>query len=122
MRIKSIEIGVFVKPDEIDPLYFTDRSYYITPSGRAGAKPYAVLQRVMAEEERYAVGTMVMAGRDHVVVIRPLGRLLAATVLSFANQIKSPKVFEEEVPEEKVESEEVKLARTLDRRVHRREI
>ena len=35
---KSIEIGVFVSPDEIDPLYFTDRSYYITPSGRAGAK------------------------------------------------------------------------------------
>jgi DNA end-binding protein Ku len=110
---KSIEIGVFVSPTEIDPLYFTDRSYYITPSGRAGAKSYAVLQRVMADEERFAVGTMVMAGRENIVVIRPLGRLLAATVLSFANQIKSPKAFEEEVPEEKVAPEEVKLARTL---------
>jgi DNA end-binding protein Ku len=110
---KSIEIGVFVSPTEIDPLYFTDRSYYITPSGRAGAKSYAVLQRVMADEERFAVGTMIMSGRENIVVIRPLGRLLAATVLSFANQIKSPKAFEEEVPEEKVAPEEVKLARTL---------
>jgi len=110
---KSIEIGVFVAPTEIDPLYYTDRSYYITPSGRAGAKPFAVLQRVMADEQRFAVGTMVMSGRENVVLVRPLGRLLAATVLSFANQIKSPKAFEEEVPEEKVAPEEVKLARTL---------
>jgi DNA end-binding protein Ku len=110
---KSIEIDVFINPDELDPLYFTDRSYYLTPSGKAGQKPYAVLQRVMADEQRYAIATMVFSGREQIVVVRPMGRLLTATVLSFADQIKSPKAFEEEVPDEKVEAQEVKLARTL---------
>jgi DNA end-binding protein Ku len=110
---KSIEIDVFIKPHELDPLYFTDRSYYLTPSGKAGQKPYAVLQKVMADEDRYAVATMVFAGREQIVVIRPMRRLLTATVLSFADQIKSPKAFEEEVPDEKVDAQEVKLARTL---------
>src|SRR5262245_25347304 len=110
---KSIEIDVFIKPNEFDPLYLTDRSYYLTPSGKAGQKPYAVLQKVMADEDRYAVATMVFAGREQIVIVRPMRRLLTATVLSFADQIKSPKAFEEEVPDEKVDAREVKLARTL---------
>jgi len=110
---KSIEIDVFINPDELDPLYYTDRSYYLAPSGKAGQKPYAVLQRVMAEEQRYAIANMVFSGRNHIVVVRPTGKMLTATVLSFADQIKSPKAFQEEVPDEKVEAQEVKLARTL---------
>jgi DNA end-binding protein Ku len=110
---KSIEIDVFVRPDEVDPIYYTDRSYYLAPNGRAGHKPYTVLQKVMAEEQRYAVATMVFSGRGHIVLIRPTGRMLTASVLSYADQIKSPKAFEEEIPEEKVAAEEIKLARTL---------
>src|SRR5262245_22020078 len=32
---KSIDIDVFVKPGDVDPLFFTDRSYFLTPSGKA---------------------------------------------------------------------------------------
>src|SRR5205823_3711603 len=57
--------------------------------------------------------TMVMAGRGNVVLVRPTGRMLTATVLSYADQVKSAKAFEDEVPDQKVEAAEVKLARTL---------
>jgi len=110
---KSIDLDVFVRPRQIDPLYFTDRSYYLTPNGRPGNKPYAVLQKTMEEEDRYAVGTMVLSGRGHAVVVRPSGRLLIATVLSYADQVKSPEAFEDEIPAEKISPNESKLAHTL---------
>jgi DNA end-binding protein Ku len=67
----------------------------------------------MTEENRFAVGTMVLAGRDHVVLIRGLERLLAVTFLDYAAQVKPPSAFDDEVPDTKVSSHELKLARTL---------
>src|SRR5438874_4876826 len=110
---KSINIDVFIRPEALDPMYFTDRTYYLAPDGKVGQKPYAVLHKVMAEENRYAVATMILAGREHVVLVRAVGRVLAVTVLSFEAQLKKPKVVEDEIPEVDVSGEEVKLARTL---------
>lgn len=110
---KSIDIDVFIRPNEVDPIYFTDRSYYLTPSGKAGQKPYAVLQKVMADEQRYAVGAMVLSGREQIVLLRPVEQLLTATVLNYADRVKPVRAFEDEAPDEKVAPDEVKLARTL---------
>jgi DNA end-binding protein Ku len=110
---KSIDIDVFIRPEEIDPLYFTERSYYLLPSGKAGQKPYAVLQKVMADEQRFAVGAMVLSGREQMVLIRPVDQLMTATVLNYADRVKPAKAFEDEAPDEKVGADEVKLARTL---------
>jgi DNA end-binding protein Ku len=110
---RTINIDVFVQPDAIDPIYYTDRTYYLAPDGKAGQKPYAILHQAMAEENRYAVATMVLAGRDHVVLIRPLDRILAVTFLDYAAQVKTPAAFDEEIPDAKVSSQELKLARTL---------
>ncbi|HYV39644.1 MAG TPA: Ku protein [Gemmataceae bacterium] len=110
---KTINIEVFVQPDALDPIYFTERSYYLAPDGKAGHKPYAILHKVMADEKRFALATMVFAGRDHQVLIRPLDRLLAVTVLSYAAQVKTPSSFDDEIPRATVSSQELKLARTL---------
>jgi DNA end-binding protein Ku len=110
---KAITIDVFIRPDALDPVYFTDRTYYLAPDGPAGGQSYAVLRKVMADDGRYAVATMVLSGRAQVVLIRPVGRLLAVTVLSYDTQLKKPAEFEGEVPEVAAGSAEVKLARTL---------
>jgi DNA end-binding protein Ku len=110
---KAINVDVFILPGALDPLHYTEQSYYLTPVGTAGQKPYAVLQKVMAAENRYAVATMVFAGREHVVLVRPVGGLLVVTVLSYDAQMKKPATFQDEVPDVQVSAEEVKLARTL---------
>jgi DNA end-binding protein Ku len=110
---KAIDIDVFVHPDAIDPVYFTDRTYYLTPDGKAGQKPYAVLRKVMAEEGRYAVASMVLSGREQIVIIRPVETLLAVSVLSYDAKLKKPSAFADEVGDAAPANEEVKLARTL---------
>ncbi len=110
---KSINIDAFIRPADLDPMYFTERTYFLAPDGKVGQKSYAVLQKVMAEEERWAVATMILAGRENVVAVRPVGRLLAVTVLSFSAQLKKPAAFDDEIPDVQAAAEEVKLARTL---------
>jgi DNA end-binding protein Ku len=110
---KAITIDVFIRPDALDPVYYTDRTYYLTPDGEAGRQSYAVLRKVMADDGRYAVATMVLSGRVQVVLIRPVDKLLAVTVLSYDTQLKKPTDFESEVPDVAAGAAEVKLARTL---------
>lgn len=110
---KSISLDAFVAPEAIDPIYFGERAYYLTPDGRVAQKSYGVLQRAMAEKGRYAVGTMVFSGREQLVLVRPLGRLLAVHLLQYEEQVKKPAAFEEEVGEVEVAAKELELAESL---------
>ncbi|TMQ32781.1 MAG: Ku protein [Planctomycetota bacterium] len=110
---KTINIDTFIRSGDIDPLYFTERSYYLLPSGKVGEKPFAVFQKVMAQKERYAIAQMVFAGKQELVLIRPVDNLLVMTVLSYADQIKKPSTFEDEVRETAVGGKEMELAETL---------
>jgi DNA end-binding protein Ku len=109
---KTINIEVFIHPDALDPMYFTDRTYYLVPDGKVGQKPYQVLHKVMSEENRYAVATMVFSGREQTVAVRAVGKLLVVTVLSYAAQFKKPGTLEDEIQDTGLSAEEIKLART----------
>lgn len=110
---KAIDIDTFIHPDDLDPVYFEGRSYYLVPDGRVAEKPFAVLQKVMADEKRYAVAKMIFAGRENIVVVRPLDGLLIMMMMHFDEQIKKPATFRDEAPEVEIAGEELKLARTL---------
>jgi DNA end-binding protein Ku len=60
---KAINIEAFVTADAVDPMYFSGSNYYLAPDGQPAAKPYAVLQRVMKENGRFAFATVVMRSR-----------------------------------------------------------
>jgi DNA end-binding protein Ku len=109
---KAIAIDVFIRPEVLDPLYFTERTYYLVPDGKVAHKPYAVLRDAMAEDNRYAVAQVVFSGQGHVAVVRPIEQVLAMTLLSYEDQIKKPTAFEDEVQAD-ASAEERKLATTL---------
>lgn len=110
---KAININVFIKPETLDPLYYSGKAYYLIPDGPVGQKPYAVLRQGMVEQKRYAVAQVVMHGREQVVLLRPVDDLIAMTILSYDHQITKPSAFEEEVPKVDATAEEVKLVKTL---------
>jgi DNA end-binding protein Ku len=110
---KGISIDVFIRPDDLDPVYYTDRTYYLVPDGEVGRQSYAVIRKVMADDGRYAIANMILSGRAQVVLIRPIDRLLAVTVLSYDTQLKKAAEFESEVPDVAAGSAEVKLAKSL---------
>jgi DNA end-binding protein Ku len=110
---EAITIDAFTAPDDVDPIYLSGKSFYLVPAGPAGQKPYALLHRVMKEKNRCAVATLILSGHDETVLIRPLDKLLAMSVLYYDEQVKEASAFEDELGDAKISAQELKLANTL---------
>ena len=110
---KAISIDTFIRPDEIDPLYFTDKSYYLTPDGPAGQKSFALLQQAMIDQNLWATAQVVMHGKEQLVLVRPMEKLFSMTTLHYYSQVKAPSSFEDELGSPDISSEEMKLVNML---------
>ncbi len=110
---KTIGIEAFIESDAVEPRYFNGRMMYLVPDGVVGKKPYAMVHRLMVEESKVAFATGVFNNRDQIMLIRPVGKLLAATFLCYQEEVRPPAEFEPEVPDVEVEKKEMDLARTL---------
>jgi DNA end-binding protein Ku len=110
---KTIGIEAFVESDAVEPRYYNGRMMYLVPDGVVGRKPYAMVHRLMVEENKVAFATGVFNNRDQIMLIRPQGKLLAATFLCYQEEVRPPAEFEPEVPDVEVEKKEMDLARTL---------
>ena len=78
-----------------------------------GQRPYVVLLEAMAEENRYAVAQVVMHGREHIVLLRPMDRLLAMTKLKYDAELTKPQAFEDQAPDLQVSGEELELTKRV---------
>ena len=84
----AIDIAQFVPLESVDPLYF-DGTYYLAPD-KGGAKPYTLLATALRNAGQCAVGRWISRGKEHIVVIRPLGDGLAMHQLHFEAEVRSP--------------------------------
>jgi DNA end-binding protein Ku len=92
---KTIAIDAFVKSDAIAPIYFSGRSYYLTPDGKTAQRSYGVIRQVMSDQKRAAVAQVVLSGRQQLAYIWPIQNLLAMTLLNYENQVTKPSTFED---------------------------
>ena len=58
----TIDIDSFVPRDEIDQRYL-DRPYYVVPDGKAGVDAFAVIRDAMKDQDRVALGRVVLTNR-----------------------------------------------------------
>jgi DNA end-binding protein Ku len=110
---REITIDAVVAPSAIDPLYYTDKSYYLVPDGAVGQKPYALLQQALEGEDRFAVARGVLFGREELVLLRPVDGLLALTALKFDAEVTHGESFAEELTTPELSREEIGLTQTL---------
>ncbi len=105
----AIEIAEFVPIESVDPVYF-DKTYYLSPDKGAG-KPYGLLTEALKESKRCAVGRWAARGKANIVILRPIGDVLAMQQLYYAADVRS--AAEIEVPKADVKPAELKLAQQL---------
>jgi len=105
----AIDIGQFVPLESVDPVYF-DGTYYLAPD-KGGAKPYTLLATALRKAGQCAVGRWVSRGKEHIVVIRPMGDGLAMHQLHFKAEVRDLKDLGIEPAQ--VSEAELKLAHQL---------
>lgn len=110
---RSISIEAVVKTADIDPLYFTEKTYYLLPDGAVGQRPYSLIQRALAEEHRCAVGRAVLYGREELVLLRPVDRLLSLTSLKYDAEVVHPQALTDELESPALQPAEFELTHTL---------
>ncbi len=110
---KSITIDAVVNAGEIDPVYYTDRTYYLLPDGAIGHKPYNLILKTLEDQRFEAVARVVLSNRESLVLLRPYDHVLTMTVLSYKNEIKESAGFRDEIVPTDLSDQEVKLTRQL---------
>jgi DNA end-binding protein Ku len=72
-----------------------------------------VLQQAMVAEKVVGIAQVVISNREQLVVLRPVGQLLALSVLHYHAAIRPAAAFDEDLPDVDISNTEVKLAKTL---------
>lgn len=105
----AVEISEFVPIESVDPVYY-DKTYYLAPDKGAG-KPYALLTEALKQAGRCGVGRWAARGKGYLVILRPIGDVLAMQQLHYAADVR--RANEVEVPKPEVKPAELKLAQQL---------
>ncbi len=110
---RSIDLHSFVPPEEIDPLYFSGKSWYLMPDGQAGRKAYGLLQEAMAKRSVVGIGTIVLGGRQQLVVLRPVDHILTISGLEYQSELRDASEFTGDLDDQDLSSKELKLTESL---------
>ena len=108
---KAMEILEFVPADQIDPVYF-ESSYYLMPE-EAGRRPYALLQKALAESEYVAVAKLAMHNREYTVFLRPYKHGMMLHTMYYKDEVRELEGFSDLGKDVQVKDAEVKVAHQL---------
>ena len=110
---RSIDINRFVRLEEVDPVYF-DRTYFLIPAGaEAQRRPYVLLLEAMKQADVAALGRFVLAGKEKLALIRPMGHALALETLFVHEDVKDHSEIDEAVAGADVKGPELDLAKQI---------
>ncbi len=105
----AIDIAEFVPLAAVDRIYL-EKVYYLGP-GKGGERAYRLLVAALEATGRAAMGQYSARGKQHLVLIRPMGDLLVMEQLHYHGDLRS--ADEVPRPEVPVKDAELALARQL---------
>jgi DNA end-binding protein Ku len=105
----TIDMETFVPKEEIDRRYL-DKPYYIAPAGKTSAEAFAVIRDAMKDKGRVALARIVMAHREHIIALEPLGKGLLGTTLRYDYEVRDEKDYFKGVPRPRIPKDMVKIA------------
>jgi DNA end-binding protein Ku len=109
-KSQTIDILQFVEETDIDIRYF-EKPYYLE-AVKGGEKAYALLRAALQKSKKLGLTKFVFHEREHVGVIKPVGRALVLNQMRFPSDLREP--GELNFPTEKdVTEKEVEMALKL---------
>src|SRR6185436_7188450 len=83
----TIDIKSFVPRAEIDNRYL-DSPYYIAPTDQVGQEAFTVIRDVIRAKNMVALGRVVLARREHVIMLDPFEKGLLGTTLRYPYEVR----------------------------------
>lgn len=86
-KSRVIEIESFVNLSEVDPMFY-ETSYYTEPDTKSN-KAYALLVQALKKSGKAGLARFVLRNNENLCIIHPMGHVLVATRIRFAQEIRS---------------------------------
>lgn len=105
----TIEIDSFVPRANVDER-FLDSPYYLVPNDAVGVEAFAVIREAMRDKDMAALGRVVLAKRERVIMLQPWDRGLLGTTLRYPYELRDSKEYFDDIPDVKLVPDMLKLA------------
>jgi DNA end-binding protein Ku len=109
---KTIDLVQFVDVGEIDHRYF-ERPYFVVPADELSAEGYAVIRTALENTNKVGLAQFTFSGREHLAAVGALGDGLVLNILRYANELRDPAVYFEDIGATKPAKDLVDLATQL---------
>jgi DNA end-binding protein Ku len=108
----TIDIVQFVDAKDIDYRYF-ERPYFIAPADDLAAEGYVVIRDALRKTGKVGLAQITIAGREWLVAISPLEDGLLMEMLRYAEELRDPADYYDNIPTAKPDKEMLELATQL---------
>ena len=109
---RTLDIERFVKPAEIDRLYWND-PYFLAPDGKMAAEAFSVIREAMRRQDRIALGRLVLHQRERVLALEPREDGMAAYSLHTHDEVRDPAQVFDAIPQVKADAKMIQIAEKI---------
>jgi DNA end-binding protein Ku len=106
---QTIDLVQFVDGKDIDYRYF-ERPYFLVPGDQMAGEGYAVIRDALRKTGKVGLAQLTIAGREWLVAVAPLEDGLVMEMLRYADELRDPAEYFDEVPGAKPQKDMVDLA------------
>ncbi|MGV3570285.1 MAG: Ku protein [Ramlibacter sp.] len=83
----TIDIEAFVERDQIPTVYF-NKAYYVSPGGKGGQKPFALLRETLQRTGKVGIARVVISTKQHLAALIPRGNGLVLNLLRWEDEVR----------------------------------
>jgi len=108
----TIDIEAFVERDQIPTVYF-NKAYYVSPGGKGGQKPFALLRETLERTGKVGIARVVISTKQHLAALIPRGNGLVLNLLRWEDEVRDVAGLQWPGDDVTVSAAELKMAEQL---------
>lgn len=109
---QTIDIEAFVDREQIPSVYF-NKPYYVSPGGKGGQKPFALLRETLERTGKVGIAKVVISTKQHLAMLVPQGKGLVLNLLRWSDEVRDTAGLSWPGDDVKVSAAELKMAEQL---------
>lgn len=109
---QTIDIEAFVEREQIPSVFF-HKPYYVSPGGKGGQKPFALLRETLAKTGKVGIAKVVISTKQHLALLAPHGQGLVLNLLRWSDEVRETAGLPWPGEDVKVSAAELKMAEQL---------
>lgn len=109
---QTIDIEAFVDIGDVPPVFF-HKPYYVSPAGKGGLKPFALLRETLQRTGKAGIARVVISTKQHLAALVPQGHGLVLNLLRWEEEVRDTAGLPWPAEDIKVSTAELKMAEQL---------